>query len=108
MLYTIFFKTPPLIETDSFVKPKPRTMKQLLHNDSRYIAEQFFLSYDHVIRTSQLASYKINSYKLSLKSKAFCNSRIQLHELISKTLLRFTPPATICRHENDSLTACLN
>jgi hypothetical protein len=83
-------------------------MKQVVPNDTRYIAEQFFLAYDHTNRTAQLAYHKINSYKLSLSNESYCMSRKDLYCLVKNTLFNEITGLAVCSKEDYTLIDCLN
>lgn len=65
------------------------------YNDQSHIAEEFHLIDDHTTQTARLASFKINSYKLSLVSAAFCANRDELHTIIKNSLLNYTDTGAI-------------
>jgi hypothetical protein len=58
-------------------------------NDQAYIAEAFHLDEDYISQMARLASFKINSYKLSLIKAAFCQTRDELEQNIKSTLLHY-------------------
>lgn len=70
-------------------------MKHPYYNDQAHIAEEFHLIDDHTTQVARLASYKINSYKLSLYHAAFCMNREELEIIIKSSLLNYTDPLAI-------------
>jgi hypothetical protein len=64
-------------------------------NDQAYIAGSFQLDEDYIAQMARLASFKINSYKLSLVNAAFCATREELCSIIRGSLLNFTEPFAI-------------
>ncbi len=70
-------------------------MNKPYHNDQAYIAGQFRFADEHTAQSARLASFKINSYKLSLVNAAFCISRKELTGIIKNSLLNYTEPGTI-------------
>ena len=70
-------------------------MNKPYHNDQAYIAGQFRFSDEHTVETARLAFFKINSYKLSLVSAAFCMTRKELTQIIKSSLLNYTDTGII-------------
>ena len=70
-------------------------MNQLFYNDQAHIAEEFQMTEDHLLQTSLLAFFKINSYKISLQDESFFASRQELQDLLRSTLLNYTNSAVI-------------
>lgn len=70
-------------------------MKQAFYNDQAHIAEDFQINENYTNQRARLASFKINSYKLSLVNTAFCTSREELTGIIKGTLLNYQDPLTI-------------
>lgn len=70
-------------------------MNQPICNDQAYIAESFRLTESFTSETARLASFKINSYKLSLIKSAFCRTREELEGNIRRNLLNYTSPEII-------------
>jgi hypothetical protein len=64
-------------------------MNQIYHNDQAHIATSYQLGEEHINHVSQLAFFKINSYKLSLVNAAFCRSREELLSIIKGSLLNY-------------------
>ena len=65
-------------------------MNNQFYNDQAHIAEEFSLHETFTDQRARLASFKINSYKLSLVNAAFCASREELTGIIKGTLLNYT------------------
>jgi len=70
-------------------------MNQLFYNDQAHIAEEYQMTEDHLLQTSLLAFFKINSFKISLQDESFFASRKELQDLLSNTLFNYTSPAVI-------------
>ena len=70
-------------------------MNKPFYNDQAHIAESFHLADDFTAQRARLAFFKINSYKLSQVSAAFCITREELTDIIRNTLLNYTDPATV-------------
>ncbi|HUR66315.1 MAG TPA: hypothetical protein VMZ03_08170 [Chitinophagaceae bacterium] len=70
-------------------------MKQPYCNDQAYIAEAFHLDEDYISQMARLASFKINSYKLSLIQASFCQTRDELEQNIKSTLLNYADTTAI-------------
>jgi hypothetical protein len=70
-------------------------MKKLFFDDHAYIAEQFLIAEKFTAQSALFASYKINSFKLSLRNEAFCMNREDLQKLLKGTLLNYTHPSLI-------------
>ncbi|RYY55404.1 MAG: hypothetical protein EOO09_10615 [Chitinophagaceae bacterium] len=70
-------------------------MNQLFYNDQAHIAEEYQMTEDHLLQTSLLAFFKINSFKISLQDESFFASRRELQELLSNTLFNYTSPSVI-------------
>ncbi len=64
-------------------------MKTQFYNDQAHIAEQFNIVEEHTTQIARLAFHKINSYKLSLTSQAYCMSHDHLKGLIKGSLLNY-------------------
>lgn len=65
-------------------------MNHPFYNDQAYIAESFHLGENFILETARLASFKINSYKLSLIKASFAKSREELKTNIKSSLLNYT------------------
>ncbi len=63
--------------------------RQPICDDSRYIAESFRLDSEYIGRMARLATFKINSYKLSSVNGVFDHARDELRENISSTLMHY-------------------
>jgi hypothetical protein len=72
-----------------------RRMNKPYHNDQAHIAEDFQFTEEHILQTSRLAFFKINSYKLSLIKASFSTSREDMSEIIKNTLLNYTDTAKV-------------
>ncbi|MET0635048.1 MAG: hypothetical protein ABWZ25_03405 [Chitinophagaceae bacterium] len=70
-------------------------MNQLFYNDQAHIAEEYQMTEDHLLQTSLLAFFKINSFKISQQDESFFASRQELQDLISNTLFNYTSPTVI-------------
>ncbi|MGH2553914.1 MAG: hypothetical protein ACRDEB_09360 [Chitinophagaceae bacterium] len=70
-------------------------MKDIYYDDTAYIAQSYFLSEDYSTQTARLASFKINSYKLSLIKTSFDKSRKELEENLNESLFNYTSPEII-------------
>lgn len=70
-------------------------MNQPYCNDQAYIAEAFHLDEEYIRQMSRLASFKINSYKLSLIKASFCQTRDELELNIKNTLLNYTDNGSV-------------
>ena len=70
-------------------------MNKPYHNDQAHIAEDFQFADEHILQTSRLAFFKINSYKLSLIKASFSTSREDMSEIIKNTLLNYTDPTKV-------------
>ena len=70
-------------------------MNQPYCNDQAYIAEAFHLDEDYISQMARLASFKINSYKLSLIKASFCQTRDELEQNIKATLLNYADTAAL-------------
>ncbi|MEP6700351.1 MAG: hypothetical protein ABJA85_03520 [Bacteroidota bacterium] len=70
-------------------------MNTPFYNDQAYIAESFHLVDEYTTQRARLASFKINSYKLSLVNAAFSISREELTGIIKSSLLNYTNPEII-------------
>lgn len=70
-------------------------MNMPIYNDQAAIAESFRLVDDYTNQRARLASFKVNSYKLSLVNAAFNITREELNDIIKTTLLNYTDPATV-------------
>lgn len=70
-------------------------MQQPLFNDQAHIAEEFHLIDEHILQTTRLALFKINSYKLSLNNAAYCANQQELRNLINASLLHYEDNASI-------------
>lgn len=70
-------------------------MNTPFYNDQAYIAESFHLVDEYTTQRAWLASFKINSYKLSLVNAAFSISREELTGIIKSSLLNYTNPEII-------------
>ncbi|MBL0232511.1 MAG: hypothetical protein IPQ08_02465 [Chitinophagaceae bacterium] len=68
---------------------------QPICDDSSYIAESFRLDSEYIGRMARLASFKINSYKLSGMNGAFDHTRDELRENISSTLMHYVETAEV-------------
>jgi hypothetical protein len=70
-------------------------MKDLYYNDTVYIAQSFRLAEDYIVQTARLASFKINSYKLSMVKSSFSKSKKELVNNLKDSLLNYTSPEII-------------
>ncbi len=70
-------------------------MSHHFFNDQNHIAESFRLVDEHTEQIARIASFKINSYKLSLVNAAFCNNQVELYSLLKTTLLNYTNPGRV-------------
>ena len=70
-------------------------MKDIYYNDTAYIAQSFHLSDDYIAQTARLASFKINSYKLSLVKSSFSKSREDLGNNLKDNFFNYTNPGII-------------
>lgn len=70
-------------------------MNHPYYNDQAYIAESFHLSEDFTAQAARLASFKINSYKLSLIKSDFSKSRQELSDNLNMSLFNYTSSAII-------------
>jgi hypothetical protein len=70
-------------------------MKDIYYNDTAYIAQSFHLSEDFTEQTARLASFKINSYKLSLIKTSFSKSKEELVNNLKENLFNYTNPEII-------------
>ena len=68
---------------------------QPICDDRSYIAESFRLDSEYIGRMARLASFKINSYKLSRVNGAFDITREELRENISGTLMHYVEASEI-------------
>ncbi len=69
--------------------------RQPICDDSRYIAESFRLDSEYIGRMARLATFKINSYKLSIVNGVFDHARDELRENISSTLMHYVEAGEI-------------
>ena len=70
------------------------------YNDQAHIAVEFRDLDEHVSQVARFASFKINSYKLSLINAAFCITRDELSDILRNTLFNYTPAGSILRASN--------
>ncbi len=70
-------------------------MNKPYYNDQTYIAQEFHYLDEHIMQSSRLALFKINSYKLSLMKASFCTTREEMTGVIKNTLLNYTDPGTV-------------
>lgn len=64
-------------------------------NDQAYIAESFLIDEDYILQTSRLATFKINSYKLSLIKAAFCKTREEIYNNLQSSLFNYKDPTIL-------------
>lgn len=74
-------------------------MPHLYFNAQAHIAEQFQFMDAHTAEISLIASYKINSYKLSLTNSAYCANKEELQQIINNTLLFYVVPEVVLFNE---------
>jgi hypothetical protein len=89
------FVNPVQKKSKSLLKPKFFFMKDLYYNDTAYIAQSFYLSDDYTAQNARLASFKVNSYKLSRVKSSFFISRDELLNNLKDSLLNYTSPDII-------------
>jgi len=70
-------------------------MNKPYYNDQAYIAQSFQIVDDFTNQRAKLASFKINSYKLSLINSAFCITRDELTGIIKSSLLNYIAPSMV-------------
>lgn len=74
--------------------------KPIFFDDQAHIAEQFTIVEDHTSQLALLAFHKVNAYKLSLQSQAYCMSRAELRNLLQSTLFNYVHPCTVLQMVN--------
>jgi len=64
-------------------------MNKPSYNDQHFIAEQFIFLDTHLCQMASLAFQKVTALRLSYVHAAYCNNRLELYELVKRTLLNY-------------------
>lgn len=70
-------------------------MRPIYYNDQAYIAQGFQIDEDYAEQTARLASFKINSYKLTQVKAGLRKTKNELVNNLKQTLFNYTSPAII-------------